>query len=657
MIREEKPDYGVDASVEVVTETGAVTGKRFFVQLKSTDGAKPSEALRVKLKIKTFRYLQGLDIPVLVVLYHAPTRQLYARWVHEMDVFYAQRSAAHFTFHFDTSDVLAGGDGQTKLEQDLDDWRWIHAPTLQGPLLLQLNAHASSIRGVKTSSVAADLERMAAPLREVLKIQQVPLGRVRGEIDASADDLAVRLYGGGGAAIHKSLKEARSRTRKRSGGVRRSRKKRAAQVSEIPSTAKEVAADILAAIALAVHHAGHLKTAADIAEEVLSVAAVSQSPAVLGQFVRLLIEAGRREALVRAAIDFRKDGHLIVSEMIVGSVVLTPAPLDGRGALAAALEEWLATAPTDEGPVDNGTAHYNVGRYIGTRGWDIRSGVAHFVKAAKLDPSYRTRAYFWNELGAMFFHLERFVWSARAYGMAAELGQGADTYARQADALWRSGRYGKALDALTNYVGEDAHWSILRLLLPGVIEDTGTTEQLRDPLLAEKYVESAFAVDSSEERREWLMRAIVADGMSALAWYNLGLARGASGAHEEATAAFLVVAMIQPWDTEAWANAIRECVAWSKADPAQATFAEQLFGVIAMAGAQYDREGLFRLLLERMVPDTTEGRQLLRQLFGELPMTKENKRVLRLIIEGKTLELPVDNPEKAFQILGEVDGL
>jgi hypothetical protein len=75
------PDYGLDGLVEIFTPSGRSTGEFFFVQLKATDQTGGPKSLRVVLPLHTYEYYHALLLPVLLVLFHAPTRCLYSRWI------------------------------------------------------------------------------------------------------------------------------------------------------------------------------------------------------------------------------------------------------------------------------------------------------------------------------------------------------------------------------------------------------------------------------------------------------------------------------------------------------------------------------------------------------------------------------------------------
>lgn len=79
VFRDLTPDYGLDGVVEVFDERGLATGHLFFVQLKATDQA--ATALRVRLSRRLLDYYTTLVLPVLLVVFQAPTSTLYARWV------------------------------------------------------------------------------------------------------------------------------------------------------------------------------------------------------------------------------------------------------------------------------------------------------------------------------------------------------------------------------------------------------------------------------------------------------------------------------------------------------------------------------------------------------------------------------------------------
>jgi hypothetical protein len=75
-------DYGVDERVEIFDAKGRATGLVFYVQLKATEIRDDSRALKVRVREEHLSYWNRLADPVLLVLWHVPTKSLYWRWAH-----------------------------------------------------------------------------------------------------------------------------------------------------------------------------------------------------------------------------------------------------------------------------------------------------------------------------------------------------------------------------------------------------------------------------------------------------------------------------------------------------------------------------------------------------------------------------------------------
>lgn len=91
VVRRQTPDYGIDLTVEIFEE-GRATALSFGVQLKATEEEHLDRALRsVRFVRELADYYWNQPVPVLIVRYHAPSRQLYARWWHAYNSLIAAR--------------------------------------------------------------------------------------------------------------------------------------------------------------------------------------------------------------------------------------------------------------------------------------------------------------------------------------------------------------------------------------------------------------------------------------------------------------------------------------------------------------------------------------------------------------------------------------
>jgi Domain of unknown function (DUF4365) len=76
-------DYGIDEQVEVFDKRGRALGLMFLAQLKATDTHDLRSALKLSLKVDTHSYYRSLELPVMIVRFHSPTKKFYWRWLHE----------------------------------------------------------------------------------------------------------------------------------------------------------------------------------------------------------------------------------------------------------------------------------------------------------------------------------------------------------------------------------------------------------------------------------------------------------------------------------------------------------------------------------------------------------------------------------------------
>lgn len=105
--RDLEQDYGVDAEIEIFDDAGMATGAKFLVQLKATDQGDLRKALRLWFPQSKGKYYSSLDLPVLIIRYHAPTKRLFARWFHSFDPYRGTRSRAGISFVLSEEDVWA----------------------------------------------------------------------------------------------------------------------------------------------------------------------------------------------------------------------------------------------------------------------------------------------------------------------------------------------------------------------------------------------------------------------------------------------------------------------------------------------------------------------------------------------------------------------
>jgi tetratricopeptide (TPR) repeat protein len=204
------------------------------------------------------------------------------------------------------------------------------------------------------------------------------------------------------------------------------------------------------------------------------------------------------------------------------------------------------------------TAHYNLGNYLrGSR--HFRLAFHHYRKAAEYDPGYLDRKYFWRELAGILFESRRYRMAVQFYERAINLGEEGECRALYADALMFVGKYRKSQEAFDAYLSSasdaDPEWCLKAWALRGLRSMLGCDEQKRQMVAAIKLVPSDINLVPDEAKQK-LKEALRHDALCGLAWFNLGVLEYQTGNRDDAFISFLMAALIQRNDVEAWCNSI-----------------------------------------------------------------------------------------------------
>lgn len=158
-------DYGIDGYVELFDKTGLSTGRMFLVQLKATDEPNLNRALAVSLKLDTCEYYRSLDLPVLIVRYHAPTLNLYVKWFHTFDPYYSKKAKKSITFRLSMEDEWQD-ETTTTLALDVEAFRQIRSPKLTLPVRFTLKLTEPYIHGVSAAQIELEIRKATAGFLE-----------------------------------------------------------------------------------------------------------------------------------------------------------------------------------------------------------------------------------------------------------------------------------------------------------------------------------------------------------------------------------------------------------------------------------------------------------------------------------------------------------
>ncbi len=315
-------------------------------------------------------------------------------------------------------------------------------------------------------------------------------------------------------------------------------------------------------IAVALEKVGHVGLAARMTVEYSNESALIKEPAVA---VRLADALARDHRVVDAleladTLKQRGDDFEMASWFFEIAALRVADALSGRERTRYRqfLEGRLAASEEIADNHQIAIAHYNLANHL--RGSVRPSGSFHHYRlAAKLYPAYRDFEYWCREVAGVLYEAHRFQAAVFFYQRAKEIGPDWPVNGLLGDALLFAGRYADAHDsykeALSHSEPGMPEWALKAWALQFLRDQRGIDVQMRLAHEAERLA-AVDTVESEDERAARLNAALSQDLLCGLAWFNLGVQANRHGDSEDAFLCFLMAALCERQDTEAWANAL-----------------------------------------------------------------------------------------------------
>ena len=578
VVREKRPDYGVDLEVEIFDQHDEATGILFNVQLKSSGS--PKSARRPRLKTESLEYLNRLDIPTLIVAYCATNKRIFHRWHFEI----APNSRPQGDFvqvKMDDSDEWSDFSA-AKIEDTLKIWKILrsHPINKQVLLLIQMTREADHALSSGRIKLTKFLERVAG-VRPILMTQSeslqlsifVDVNRISVGIPYLVS-LTFEMYEANETEFHSCILYALAYI------FGRSKLQRHAELialhcasSGLKSRSREFASSACQAIT------GSAEKCAELA-------------------IMNGLHTGR-DGLSALVLH-----HLATSDFTAG---------DAKVSIEA-----FANAAVQDDP-SRADFRYTLGNHFAGRGRYL-DAVRNFNAARHIEPTYTKRAYFLAELGSVLFSARRYRQAASYYGSALGLEDDQKTRLFLGDALLLSGRLGSARQEFAKGIkGPSTAYSkqssLKHYVTTSLIEKFG-----------EEISRSAVDVDPTKEFHQALMM----DALDELSNFNAGVFAAGAGDHSGATIHFLIAAFGLTSDSEAWENALTECLNSGEFQLLE----EILFSALSMGGAEVLLP--FRARVASIpLPELVE---IVDSIIAESEGYRSHRAILRLLREDGSYE-------------------
>lgn len=569
--RWESHDYGVDAEVEIFVD-GSAVGQLFKVQLKGT-AANGARALRVRLTPAQAEYYGSLQLPLLVVLFHEPANQVYARWFQSFDPNHDRVSDSGWTMLF-ASEHRWSGETAGRIQGDVLHYHRLRSARAI-PLNLLLSARDLLVAGVSTAEAAIAIRSAAAGFHDVVRFASAIGPDVAGTLHLDAGRVAVDLRSLASSTVHYPVPWPGLASKER------------------------VVADALSSVGVVLARFGHEAAAARLFAD---WGHKSSMVTDLNGGIKIMTLLGYNDQVpaALALAEQLSDRHPDMDVAIKAATLMVLAHVKGR--LSATDRDSILTtlrarveAALDAGDMlEAGRASYNAGNWLQSIGL-YEDALPHFARAVELEPGYDVRPYYHAELAGCLFETRHFAQAASEYKRAMVLeGEGGYTYqATYADALMFAGSHSAAqsefLDSLEHEQADVDEWHLKALALD-TVRDVGGDIQARDEATALRLADVSDPGLDLSQRESLLTQALESDALCAMAWFNLGMLLQEDELHSGgAMTAFLIAALVDRYNTASWSLA---------AVLAALTESEELGRRIVGCAARFNGERFMEALME-----------------------------------------------------------
>ena len=525
-------DYGIDAEVEIFDDSSLATGYKFLVQLKATDEQDIRKGLRLRLPLSKMKYYSSLNLPVLIVKYHSPSGRLFSRWFHSLDPYYTKRGENAITFHFDPDDVWKDTTPK-RIVADVEAYRHLKSSHFPRPLHISISLKENEIHKVPAYVIHSRLRELGRQVKHLLLLDICEISS--NEILVTNKKIVVKIAGACTLTLH---------TR---------------QGYTIGDANSSLHFDIMIAIGLAIAYEGHIIEAAEIVSTFLIDSNLTQIPEIVMQLSLILSKANKMHAAFEVAEElFKEDKSVYLAQLLIFPHLVNSRNAGPEKHFVLEILKQIAGEIEKRGDLASaGMLRYNIANSLRAMArW--REAVREYRNAAKLDPLYLKRQYYWQELAGVLFENGRYKLSAKLYGISLSLEERVHTRLLYADALMFSGEYLQAITAFEKGLNSDekqcaAEWHLKLFAISWLRETLKLDRQNRKTPQFTNTFQHRKLQDSVIEKT--YLEYLKSDALYPLAWFNVGLVRYRQDDLTNAAMCFLLAALIEPGDMESWKNA------------------------------------------------------------------------------------------------------
>ncbi|MDQ2977168.1 MAG: DUF4365 domain-containing protein [Acidobacteriota bacterium] len=538
VVRPQDSDYGLDVQVQIF-ENGRITPLFFYAQLKATENLPKAEAPAWRFSTTRLLHYGQCPFPVMLLLFEASSKRLFFKWVHDFYMELSQEEERKLklqdTISVELPRLLTGAD-KTSIQKEVQNQflRLGYRPALNEVFRITLSVdipeHSAESLKVLTNWLSQD---QCTQFVRISKIHQEPDGSIKVLSIPTGEEEPASIIT---CVVNDSLYPLSTNS--------------TIEIDQLLS-------DLIIAVALALSASGRSNSALDVLGRFFSeehrLDLFADTVLTTASLAGMYASAHRSAEAIEIAERLLERGYLEPAIVLSAAVLLA----DNRHFYLQQHRRFLKAVIESDAGSEMGSPEYNLANSLRHEGYH-RQALQHYRKAARKDPTYLTRPYWWAEFAGCLFLLERFIWSEAFYRKAINLGEvRLPAQALLGDALLHQGRFEEGKVALEKYLetaSPPLADAVLRCWMAGALTRKFGNQHRRSPLLARKLVEEALTLEDASSREELFLQAMRADPLCGAAWFNYAVT-GSQPANGMGWI-WLIAAILEPWDVNPWANAI-----------------------------------------------------------------------------------------------------
>lgn len=195
----------------------------------------------------------------------------------------------------------------------------------------------------------------------------------------------------------------------------------------------------------------------------------------------------------------------------------------------------------------------------------------NYQNARKFEPKYKDLHYWWFEYAGILFLTGHYKIAEAFYQKSHTLSADQNTplvFGLIGDCKFFQGKFSDSIVYFNKLISQQtkpnpfAYEFILKTMMAKTLTDEKLDNLNIDQVLSEK-----LASEGIDQKNEQLFyEAIKVNPLNGMAWFNYGVSLNLKGELESALSAFLMIACVQSWNSEAWGNSLGLAIATNHLD-------------------------------------------------------------------------------------------